>query len=127
MQAAAEHADLPVVKQFTLEGTGTYRVDGDSVFVQLTTESVSADGRELADEVNPQQKFLGDFPRHFTHSIDGDTLSITTFVDGGTIEFRRIDPSSAVAPTPWGSLKAAMRPQVLRRRRRADSGAPSSF
>ena len=47
-----------------------------------------------------------------TYSVDGDTLSITTLVDGevDTLEFMRIDTTTAVAPTTWGNLKAGLRP-----------------
>ena len=50
------------------------------------------------------------------YAIEDDTLFITTTtdVDGvetiETVEFHRIDVASAVAPTSWGSLKAAWRP-----------------
>ena len=68
---------------------------------------------EFFAESNLEEEFLGDFTGDLrAYSIDGDTLSITTFVDGeaDTIELRRIDPSTAVARSTWGSLKAAMRP-----------------
>ena len=55
---------------------------------------------------NLEEEFLGEFTGHLgTYSIDGDTLSITTFEDGeaDTIELRRI---------------------VLRRRRRAEEISP---
>ena len=137
-------------EEFTLQGTGTYRVDGDSLFAELTEVSMYVDGRdffevmteviralarfvadlqEVSDEdypafeqaaieeffaeFNPEEEFLGDFTGNLgTYSIDGDTLSITTLVDGeaDTIELRRIAPSTAVARSTWGSLKAAMRP-----------------
>ena len=143
-------ADVPIVEEFTLQGTGTYRVDGDSLFAELTEVSVYADGRDffevmtevirafaritadladVSDEDYPafeqaaieeffagfnlEEEFLGEFTGHLgTYSIDGDTLSITTFEDGeaDTIELRRIDPSTAVARSTWGSLKADMRP-----------------
>ena len=46
------------------------------------------------------------------YSIDGDTLSVTNLVDGeaDTVEFRRIDPSTSVARSTRGSLKADRRP-----------------
>ena len=148
----AEAGDVfsPIIEEFTVQGTGTYRVDGDSLFVELTEVSLYADGRdffevmtevvralarvaadlgEVSDEDYPafeeefvaeffaesnlEEEFLGDFTGHLgTYSIDGDTLSITTFEDGeaDTIELRRIDPSTAVARSTWGSLKADMRP-----------------
>ena len=153
--AEAIDADFPIVEEFTiveevtLQATGTYRVDGDSLFAELTEVSMYADGRDFFEvmtevirafariaadlgdvsdedypafeqaaieeffaEFNPEEEFLGDFTGNLgTYSIDGDTLSITTFVDGeaDTIELRRIDPT-AVARSTWGSLKAAMRP-----------------
>ena len=143
-------ADVPIVEEVTLQATGTYRVDGDSLFAELTEVSLYADGRdffevmtevirafarfaadlaEVSDEDYPafeqaaieeffagfnlEEEFLGEFTGHLgTYSIDGDTLSITTFEDGeaDTIELRRIDPSTAVARSTWGSLKADMRP-----------------
>ena len=143
-------ADVPIVEEFTLQATGTYRVDGDSLFAELTEVSTYADGRDffevmtevvrafarivadLADvsdedypafeqaaieeffaEFNLEEEFLGNFTGHLgTYSIDGDTLSITTLVGGeaDTIELRRIDPSTAVARSTWGSLKADRRP-----------------
>ena len=148
----AEAGDVfpPIIEEFTAQGTGTYRVDGDTLFVELTEVSMYADGRdffevmtevvralarvaadlgEVSDEDYPafeeefvagffaesnlEEEFLGDFTGNLhTYSIDGDTLSITTFEDGeaDTIELRRIDPSTAVARSTWGSLKAAMRP-----------------
>ncbi len=139
-----------IIEEFTLQGTGTYRVDGDSLFAELTEVSMYVDGRdffevmteviralarfvadlqEVSDEdypafeqaaieeffaeFNPEEEFLGDFTGNLgTYSIDGNTLSITTLVDGeaDTIELRRIAPSTAVARSTWGSLKAAMRP-----------------
>ena len=33
----------------TIEGTGTYRVDGTSLFVELTTVSLYADSREVKE------------------------------------------------------------------------------
>ena len=39
----------------TLEGTGTYRVDGTSLFVELTTVSLYADSREVKDEFNLEE------------------------------------------------------------------------
>ena len=148
--AEAGDADFPIVEEFTLQATGTYRVDGDSLFAELTEVSMYADGRDFFEvmtevirafarvaadlgdvsdedypafeqaaieeffaEVNLEEEFLGEFTGNLgTYSIDGDTLSITTFVDGetDTIELRRIDPSTAVARSTWGSLKAAMRP-----------------
>ena len=74
LQAEAGDADLPIVEEFTLQGTGTWRIDGTSLFVELTEVSVYADGREVKDEFNLEE-FLVDFPRHFgTYSIDGDTF-----------------------------------------------------
>ena len=148
--AEAGDAVPPTIEEFTFQGTGTYRVDGDSLFVELTEVSMYADGHdffevmteviralarfaadlgEVSDEDYPafeeeffagffaefnlEEEFLGDFTGNLrTYSIDGDTLSITTFEDGeaDTIELRRIDPSTAVARSTWGSLKAAMRP-----------------
>ena len=146
----AGDADSPIVEGFTVQATGTYRVDGDSLFAELTEVSMYADGRdffevmteviralarfaadlgEVSDEDYPafeqaaieeffaefnlEEELLGDFTGNLgTYSIDGDTLSITTLVDGeaDTIELRRIDPSTAVARSTWGSLKADMRP-----------------
>ena len=147
----AEAGDaVPPVEEFTVQGTGTYRVDGDSLFAELTEVSMYVDGRDFFEvmtevvralarfaadltdvsdedypafeqaaideffaEFNLEEEFLGDFTGNLgTYSIDGDTLSITTLVDGeaDTIELRRIDPSTAVARSTWGSLKAAMRP-----------------
>ena len=137
-------------EEFTLQGTGTYRVDGDSLFAELTEVSMYVDGRdffevmtevirafarfvadlqEVSDEdypafeqagieeffaeFNPEEELFGYFTGNLgTYSIDGDTLSIATLVDGeaDTIELRRITPSTAVARSTWGSLKAAMRP-----------------
>ena len=37
-------ADVPIVEEFTLQATGTYRVDGDSLFAELTEVSMYADG-----------------------------------------------------------------------------------
>ena len=142
-------ADVPIIEEVTAQGTGTYRVDGDSLFTELTEVSVYADGRdffevmtevvralvrvvadlgEVSDEDYPafeqaaiegffaefnlEEELLGEFTGHLgTYSIDGDTLSITTLVDGeaDTIELRRIDPSTAVARSTWGSLKAHRR------------------
>ena len=68
---------------------------------------------EFLAEFNPEEEFLGDFTGSLgTYRIDGDTLSITTLADGeaDTIELTRIDPSTAVARSTWGSLKADMRP-----------------
>ena len=47
-----------------------------------------------------------------TYAIEGDTLSLTTAKETGVTiwEFHRMDASSAVAATTWGSLKAAWRP-----------------
>ncbi|MDE2809679.1 MAG: hypothetical protein OXN90_14790 [Gemmatimonadota bacterium] len=46
-----------------------------------------------------------------TYAIEGDTLSLTTTRETGVTiwEFHRMDDSSAVAETTWGSLKAAWR------------------
>ena len=139
-----------IIEEFTLQGTGTYRVDGDTLFAELTEVSMYADGRDFLEvmtevvrafarfaadlgevsdedypafeeeffagffaEFNLEEELLGDFTGNLrTYSIDGDTLSIATFEDGetDTIELRRIDPSTAVARSTWGSLKAAMRP-----------------
>ena len=143
--AEAGGAGLPV-EEFTVQGIGTYRVDGDSLFAELTEVSTYVDGRDffkaaralarfaadlggVSDEdypafeqaaieeffadFNPEGEFLGKFTGNLgPYSIDGDTLSITTLVDGetDTIELRRIDPSTAVARSTWGSLKADMRP-----------------
>ena len=153
--AEAGDAVSPTIEEFTVQGIGTYRVDGDSLFAELTEVSMYVDGldffevmteiarafarfsadllegsdQEVSDEDYPafeqaaieeffaefnlEEEFLGDFNGDLgTYSIDGDTLSITTLVDGeaDTIELRRIDPSSAVARSTWGSLKADMRP-----------------
>ena len=147
----AEAGDaVPPVEEFTVQGIGTYRVDGDSLFTELTEVSMYVDGRDFFEvmteviralarftadlgdvsdedypafeqaaideffaEFNLEEEFLGEFTGNLgTYSIDGDTLSITTLVDGetDTIELRRIDPSTAVARSTWGSLKADMRP-----------------
>ena len=47
-----------------------------------------------------------------TYAIEGGTLSLTTARETGVTiwEFHRIDDSSAIAETTWGSLKAAWRP-----------------
>ncbi|MCE2448741.1 MAG: hypothetical protein J4F35_10255 [Candidatus Latescibacteria bacterium] len=47
-----------------------------------------------------------------TYAIEGDTLILTTTREiGGTVwEFHRMDDSSAVVETTWGSLKATWRP-----------------
>ena len=47
-----------------------------------------------------------------TYAIEGDTLSLTTTRETGISiwEFHRMDVSSAVTETTWGSLKATWRP-----------------
>ena len=45
--AAGGDADFPIVEGFTLQATGTYRVDGDSLFAELTEVSMYADGRDF--------------------------------------------------------------------------------
>ena len=146
----AEAGDaVPPIEEFTARGTGTYRVEGDSLFADLTELNMYVDGRDfvevltevaralariaadlggVSDEDYPafeqaavdeilaafnEEDFLGGFAggNLGTYSVDGDTLSITTLVDGevDTLEFMRID-TTAVAPTTWGNLKAGLRP-----------------
>lgn len=60
-----------------------------------------------------EEEFLAGFSgEEVAWAIEGDTLFITTTTEEGveTLEFQRIDPSSAVAQTTWGGLKAAGRP-----------------
>lgn len=49
-----------------------------------------------------------------TYAIEGDILSLTTTRETGVTiwEFHRMDESSAIAETTWGSLKAAWRRKV---------------
>ena len=146
----AEAGDAVAIEEFTAHGTGTYRVEGDSLFADLTELNMYVDGRDfvevltevaralariaadfggISDEDYPafeeaavdellagfdEEQFLGGFAggEFGTYAIEGDTLSITTTVEGevDTLDFMRIDTASAVAPTTWGSLKADMRP-----------------
>ena len=147
----AEAGDaVPPIEEFTARGTGTYRVEGDSLFADLTELNMYVDGRDfvevltevaralariaadfggISDEEYPafeqaavdeflagfdEEDFLGGFAggNLGTYSLDGDTLSITTLVDGeaDTLEFMRIDTTTAVASTTWGNLKAGSRP-----------------
>ncbi len=60
-----------------------------------------------------EEQFLAEFSGvGVAWAIEGDTLFITTTTEEGvdTLEYQRIDPSSAVAQTTWGGLKAAWRP-----------------
>ncbi len=60
-----------------------------------------------------EEQFLAEFSGvGVAWAIEGDTLFITTTTEEGvdTLEYQRIDPSSAVAQTTWGGLKAAGRP-----------------
>lgn len=54
------------------------------------------------------EEFLPGFADEVTWAIDGDTLSITTAMDGveETLQYQRVPAGTAVAPTTWGSLKA---------------------
>ena len=143
----AEAGDaVPLIEEITVQGTGTYRVEGDRLFTDLTELNIYVDGRDfvevltefarafarisadlvgVSDEDYPaferaaveeflagfdaEDEFLGAFTGDLgTYSLEGNTLSITFLVDGevDTLELRRIDTSTAVGRTTWGSLKA---------------------
>ena len=109
-------------------------IDGED-FVEFFTQVARdfaryvADLHEIPDENYPafEQDFIDAFFAELdkvellaivdewgvsTYAIEGDTLSLTTMRESGVTiwEFHRVDESSAVVETTWGSLKAAWRP-----------------
>lgn len=109
-------------------------IDGEG-FVEFFTQVARDFARYVADSHEIPEENYPDFEREFidaffaeldkveflailnewgvsTYAIEGDTLFLTTAkASGVTIwELHRLDASSAVAETTWGSLKAAWRP-----------------
>ena len=107
----------PPMEEFTAQGTGNYRVERDGLFADLTEPNMYVDGRDFVGGRRvPRgvQPGGGVYRRFYTGNLGpyriGNTLSITTTpVDGeaDTKELVRIDSSTAVTRTTWGSLKAA--------------------
>lgn len=60
---------------------------------------------------NAEEQFIGFAGTPSAYRVDGDTLTLTTTVEGeeDVIELMRVDPSSAVAAAAWGRLKSDMR------------------
>ncbi len=146
----AEGADITAIERLDIRATGTYSVEGDSLWTDITdfellvndqsqdlAEVLTQFGRGLArwtadltgisDDAYPafekqvidellagfsEERLLAEFDGGMgTYAIEGDTLLLTTVDELGveTMEFRRVDTASVVAPTGWGSLKAAWR------------------
>ena len=63
--------------------SGTYAIEGDTLFITITT---------------------------YEETVDIDTGEETVETTVETLEFHRIDAATAVTQTSWGSLKAAWRP-----------------
>ncbi len=82
----------------------------------ISDDDYPAYEKEVVDELLAgfsEEQLLAEFDGGIgTYAIEDDTLLLTTVDELGvsTMEFRRVDTASAVAPTSWGSLKAAWRP-----------------
>ena len=85
-------------------------------FAGVSEEDYPAFEQNFVDEFlagMDEDEFLAGFEEEVTYAIEGDTLFITAPTeDGGeeTMQYQRVDASTAVVGTTWGGLKANWRP-----------------